>query len=135
MSNGARNIVCDKVILECSLRSFYKIRRKRFLEKLTEISKTITKTNNCEIHIDFSRYLPELKNDLCLFEKYRHLIDEVIAPVYQSEDFSLYGLESKTLFFFLGIGDVPGLHTNKFHFDVNILEKGLDTFIKIATTR
>jgi hypothetical protein len=39
------------------------------------------------IQIDCSRYIPELKNDLFLFEKYRHLIDEVFAPVYQAEDF------------------------------------------------
>ena len=135
MSNGARNIVCDKVLLECSLRSFYKIRRKRFLEKLTDISETISKTHNSKIHLDFSRYLPELKNDLCLFEKYRYLVDEMVAPVYQSEDFSIYGLDSKILFFFLGIGDVSGLHTSRFYFDVNVLEKGLKTFIKIATSR
>ena len=29
-STGARNIVCDKVTLECSLRSFYKIKRNKF---------------------------------------------------------------------------------------------------------
>ena len=134
-SIGARNIVCDKVQLECSLRSFYKIRRKRFIQNMLNISKNITAATNAKMHIDYSRYIPELKNDLILFEKYRHLVDEVIAPVYQSEDFSFYGVNSKILFFFLGVGNVSGLHTSTFHFDVNILEKGLKTFIKVATSR
>ena len=135
MSSGARNVVCSKVNLECSLRSFYKIRRKRFIHNMLALSEDIANTTKTQIQIDHTRYIPELKNDLVLFEKHRHLVDEVIAPVYQSEDFSFYGINSKILFFFLGVGNVSGLHTSTFNFDINILEKGLKTFIKIATSR
>ena len=81
------------------------------------------------------KYIPEVKNDLILFEKHRHLVDEVVAPVYQAEDFAFYSLNTKTLFFFLGVGDTSGLHTNTFYFDENVLEKGLKVFVKIATSR
>ena len=134
-SSGARNIICDKVFLECSLRSFYKIRRKRFLSSVLQIIKSVESKTQATIKLDSTKYIPELKNNLILFEKYRHLVDEVIAPVYQAEDFSFYGLNAKILFFFLGVGDVSGLHTSNFCFDLNILEKGLKTFVKIATSR
>jgi hippurate hydrolase len=134
-STGARNIVCDKVLLECSLRSFYKIRRKRFLTNIKELIKLLENTTQTKINLDCSKYIPELKNNLILFEKYRHLVDEVSAPVYQAEDFSFYGANAKILFFFLGAGNTSALHTNNFCFDVNVLEKGLKTFVKIAASR
>ena len=127
-SNGARNIVCDRVSLECSLRSFYKIRRKRFIQNMLESSKLISEKYNAKIQIDYHKYIPELKNDVALFEKYRYLIDEIVAPVYQAEDFSFYGINSKTLFFFLGVGNVSGLHTSNFCFDVNVFITKLCVF-------
>ena len=135
ISTGARNIVCDKVKLECSLRSFYKIRHKRFIQNMLDSSSVIAKYTNAKIQIDYSKNIPELKNNHILFEKHRNLVDEIITPVYQSEDFSFYGIDSKVLFFFLGVGNVSGLHTNTFCFDINVLEKGVKTFIKIATSR
>ena len=134
-SFGSRNVVCDKVFLECSLRSFYKIRRNRFIQYMLKVSESISNISGVKIQIDYFRYIPELKNNLVLFEKYRHLIDEVVAPVYQAEDFAFYGINAKILFFFLGVGNVSGLHTSTFSFSLDILEKGLKTFIKIATSR
>ena len=134
-SFGSRNIVCDKVYLECSLRSFYKIRRKRFIQNMLKSAEIISNIFGAKIQIDYSRYIPELRNNLFLFEKYRHLIDEVVAPVYQAEDFAFYGTNAKILFFFLGVGNVSGLHTSTFCFSLDVLEKGLKTFIKIATSR
>lgn len=134
-SGGARNIVCNNVLLECSLRTFYKIRKKKFLKMLNEEAKliaTVTKTN---IYITSNRVIPEVRNSVFLFEKYRHLIDEVVSPVYQAEDFSFYTNTAKTLFMFLGTGNTNPLHHSEFNFDIDILEKGLKCFISIATTR
>lgn len=133
-STGARNIVCDKVTLECSLRSFYKIKRKVFLNMLNTTAKDISNKNGGEILIHSKNYIPEVKNNLCLFEKFRHLIDEVVSPVYQAEDFSFYSNDIKSLFLFLGVGDSYPLHSNKFIFDPSVLEKGLKILYTIATT-
>ena len=133
-SIGARNIICDKVILECSLRSFYKIRRKSFLNKLNFIAKELSHKSGGNIFVNSKSYIPEVRNNLCLFEKFRHLIDEVVSPVYQAEDFSFYGKDCKSLFLFLGVGDTLPLHSNKFIFDPSVLEKGLKTLYTIATT-
>lgn len=133
-SIGARNVVCSRVTLECSLRSFYEIKRKSFLKDLNMISLRISQNNKSNIYIDKKRYIPIVKNDLILFEKHRHLIDEVIAPVWQSEDFSFYNNDFKCLYLFLGLGNTSGLHCNDFMFDLSVLEKGLSTFLKIALT-
>ena len=80
-------------------------------------------------------YIPEVRNSIFLFEKHRHLIDEVTSPVYQAEDFSFYMEKCKILFMFLGVGDTPLLHSNDFIFDAQVLKKGLATFLAIAKSR
>lgn len=135
ITTGARNIVCPYSLLQCSLRTFYKIRRKKFLKNLSQSTVKLSEKNNVEIMINSDRYIPEVKNDVLLFERFRHLIDEVCSPVYQAEDFSFYGLEAKTLFLFLGVGNTAPLHSSKFNFDLNVLEKGLKVFINISATR
>ena len=132
---GARNIVCPYAFLECSLRSFYKIKRKNFLKILNQSAVKLANKTQAEFIINSHKYIPELKNDLILYEKYRHLIDEIVAPVYQAEDFSFYGLNAKTLFMFLGIGNNPPLHSSNFNFDLEVLEKGLKVLVGIVTTR
>ena len=49
-----------------------------------------------------------------------------------SEDFSFYQHHVPGVFFFLGLGDVPALHTDNFDFDESILLKGADFFEKLA---
>ena len=36
------------------------------------------------------------------------------------------------VFFFLGLGDVPALHTDTFDFDDSVLHKGADFFEKLT---
>ena len=134
-SNGARNIICNDVLLECSLRTFYKIKRKKFLKSLNEEAKSISNLTNTNIYITSNKLIPEVKNSVFLFEKHRHLIDEVVSPVYQAEDFSFYSTNCKTLFMFLGVGSVNPLHSSDFNFELDVLEKGLKIYTSIATTR
>lgn len=134
-SIGARNVVCCEVKLECSLRSFYKIRRKNFLTVLNTYAKELSREKKVKIYINSNRHIPEVSNNLILFEKHRHLIDEVTAPVFMAEDFSFYGIDAKILFLFLGIGDTYPLHSSMFKIDPNVLEKGVKIFTAIATAR
>ena len=49
-----------------------------------------------------------------------------------SEDFSWYQKYMPGMFFFLGLGDTPALHTSDFNFDESILTKGADFFEELA---
>ena len=57
------------------------------------------------------------------------LLDE---PTMTSEDFSWYQRHVPGVFFFLGLGDTPALHSDNFNFDESILTKGADFFEKLA---
>ena len=127
-STGGRNVVCSNVVLECSLRTFSIYKRYNFLEKLHSISKELSVKYKVNIFLQTNKNIPAVKNDLVMFEKCRHLIDEVIDPTYLAEDFSFYQEKCKVLYMFLGVGDTEMLHSNKFIFDPIILEKGYKTF-------
>lgn len=133
-SEGARNIICKEVNLECSARTLNNSKRKEFLKYLNDLSVKYTNLYNVNIYINSNRFTPSLTNSTRLFNKYRCFIDDVIEPVYQSEDFSFYSENSETLFFFLGIGNTPLLHESNFSFDLNVLEKGVNLFEMIAST-
>ena len=53
-------------------------------------------------------------------------------PSMISEDFSYYQRQIPGLFFFLGLGDTPALHNDRFDFDERILLKGADFFWNLA---
>ena len=59
---------------------------------------------------------------------------ELDEPCMTAEDFSMYQKRGDAMFFFLGLGDVPPLHSDRFHFDETILSKGADFFEKLAET-
>ena len=49
-----------------------------------------------------------------------------------TEDFSWYQRFVPGMFFFLGLGDTPALHSDNFDFDESVLNIGADFFEKIA---
>ena len=49
-----------------------------------------------------------------------------------AEDFSWYQKFLPGMFFFLGTGNSPALHTDNFNFDEGILVKGADFFEELA---
>ena len=48
-----------------------------------------------------------------------------------AEDFSEYQLRCPGVFGWLGLGDVPSLHNNKFDFDESIMETGVKGFVAL----
>ena len=54
------------------------------------------------------------------------------SPSMTAEDFFWYQKTLPGMFFFLGLGDVPALHTDTFDFDEEILKAGADFFETLA---
>ena len=46
-----------------------------------------------------------------------------------AEDFSEYEVRHPGVFGWLGLGDVPSLHNNKFDFDEEVMQTGINAFI------
>lgn len=57
---------------------------------------------------------------------------ELARPVMITEDFSWYQRRLPGMFFFLGAGDAPALHSGRFNFDEAILEAGADFWAALA---
>ena len=49
-----------------------------------------------------------------------------------AEDFSWYQKTLPGMFFFLGVGNVPALHSDRFDFDDHLLVKGADFFEQLG---
>ena len=69
-----------------------------------------------------------------LLQKVRNVlpVENIPAPSMTGEDFGWYQQFIPGVFFFLGLGDVPALHTDTFDFDDSVLTRGADFFKKLA---
>ena len=88
----------------------------------------------CTVTIDINEGTPPVINPPALLEKVCALLPVRLldAPSMTAEDFSEYQQRVPGLFFFLGLGDVPALHSDTFDFDETILTKGADFFEALA---
>ena len=98
------------------------------------IAGEIEAETGCTVKITMSSGYPAILNpaDLCRRVKQAAKYRELAEPSMTSEDFSWYQRYVPGMFFFLGLGDVPALHTDNFDFDETILTKGADFFQKLA---
>ena len=133
-SGTARNALSAHCRMEGSLRSFRPELFDDMQEKLTQICTDAEAEFGCRVDIRFTDGYPAVMNDPTLLQKVRQLLPvvEVAEPSMTGEDFGWYQQFVPGVFFFLGLGDVPALHTDTFDFDDSVLIKGADFFEKLA---
>jgi hippurate hydrolase len=133
-SGSVRNAVSDHSRLEGSLRAFRDEVFEGLRGSLYAIGADIEKEFGCRVEITMSEGYPAVMNPPELFRRVRAVADfSLLAePTMTSEDFSWYQRYVPGMFFFLGLGDVPGLHSDNFDFDESILVKGADFFEHLA---
>ena len=129
-----RNALAAEAHLEGSLRAFQDPVFEGLRECLFKIAKDVERQFGCRIEISMSEGYPAVMNPTELYRKVKGVVEfkDLDEPSMTSEDFSWYQKHMPGMFFFLGLGDVPALHNNKFNFDETILEKGADFFEKLA---
>ncbi len=132
-SGSVRNAISDKTRLEGSLRAFREADITALKQGLEEICRTVG--HGCTAQVTYSQGYPAVINPEALFDRAAGIveIEELSDPVMTAEDFSCYQQKIPGLFFFLGLGDVPPLHSDRFDFDEHILTKGADLFESLAT--
>ena len=133
-SGTVRNALSAHARMEGSLRAFQDAVFEGLRNRLYEAAETVEKKYGCRVEITFGDSYPAVMNDGALLERVRQAVDfvELEKPTMTAEDFSWYQRYAGGLFFFLGLGDVPALHSTNFDFDDSILEKGADFFEKLA---
>ena len=133
-SGTAINAISDHTHMEGSLRAFQDEIFDGLKAGIFEAGKEVEKSTGCRVEIHLSEGYPAVMNPPELYRKVREYMDfeTLEEPCMTSEDFSWYQRFVPGLFFFLGLGDTPALHTHNFCFDEDILVKGADFFEKLA---
>ena len=133
-SGTVRNVISGYTRLEGSLRTFQDEVFHNMRAGLVTIGKQIEERTGCSVSVDMSDGYPAVFNPPELYDRVRGLVDfaELDAPSMITEDFSWYQRYLPGVFFFLGTGDTPELHTDTFDFHEEILAKGVEFFLQLA---
>ncbi len=133
-SGTARNALSAHCHIEGSLRAFQEDIFFGMRGKLMDILEQVKLEFGCDAKLEFSEGYPAVLNDPDLCSRTRELVhwEELTAPSMTAEDFGAYQRFVPGVFFFLGLGDVPALHSDQFDLDDSILVKGADFFEKLT---
>jgi len=135
VSGTVRNAVSGETRLEGSLRTFRDETQALCRRRLEEIGRDIAEETGCAVEVRLSQGYPAVWNHEGLYETVVSGLGEdaplpLDAPTLTAEDFSFYQRRVPGLFFLLGIGDTPELHSPEFCFDDEmVLPQGMD-FLK-----
>ena len=129
-----RNAIAAEAHLEGSLRAFQDPVFEGLRECLYKIAKDIGREFGCTVELSMSEGYPAVMNDPDLCRRVKGMVDfqDLEEPSMTSEDFSFYQKQVPGIFFFLGLGDTPALHSRDFHFEEELLVTGADFFDKLA---
>ena len=134
-SGVVRNALSAHTHMEGSLRAFQDGIFADLRDGLYAIGRELEAEYGCRVEISVNSGYPAVMNPADLCRRVKPLVQyrELEAPFMTAEDFAFYQLRLPGLFFFLGTGDSPALHTSNFDFEESILSKGADLFEKLAT--
>ena len=133
-SGTVRNALSAHARMEGSLRAFQQEVFDGLREKLYAAAQKVEQEFGCRVEITLGDSYPAVMNDPALLARVQAAapVKMLEKPSMTSEDFSWYQRFAGGIFFFLGLGDVPALHSTNFDFDDSLLVKGADFFEKLA---
>ena len=133
-SGTVRNALSAHARMEGSLRAFQDEIFEQLRGKLYEAAANVEKQFGCTVKITLGDSYPAVMNDPAMMARVEKVapVKKLPKPSMTAEDFSWYQRFAGGIFFFLGLGDVPALHSSNFDFDDSILVKGADFFEALA---
>ena len=133
-SGTVRNAISKHTRMLGSLRAYQDDVFDTLYQGLLEITQRSAEEFGCTADIEINAGYPAVINDPALYDRVMAIAPfaDLAEPTMTAEDFSFYQKRGDAMFFFLGLGDVPALHSDNFCFDETILLKGADFFEKLA---
>ena len=134
-SGSVRNAVSDRTRIEGCLRAFQDEVFFGMRDALQRAGAEIAARSGCRVEVSAGEGYPAVMNPPELCARVRAAgMDylELARPVMITEDFSWYQRYLPGMFFFLGVGGTPALHSGRFDFDETILEAGADFWERLA---
>lgn len=129
-----RNALAGSARLEGTLRAFRDPVFDRLRGGLEALAREIAADSGCRLDLAFSDGYPAVWNPPELLAQVEGIcpLARLDRPVLITEDFSWYQRYLPGLFFFLGCGPAPALHSPDFQFDEGVLSRGAELFTRIA---
>lgn len=140
-SGSACNIIPDTAVLELSMRAMDPTVRTALRERVSEIARYQAKSYQAEVQLDWAVGYPATINNTQAYELARDVaitgfgaeaFEELGMPMMGSEDFSFLLEAVPGAYIFLGNGNSSGLHTSRYNFNDEILERGASFFHQMA---
>lgn len=130
----ANNIICEKLTLSGTVRTFSEETFKIISDEILKIHKSAELEYSCEIISSLPPMYPPVINDATLVRNLKNISMQytTLQPFMLAEDFAYYQKEIPGVFFFLGTNDsvrTHPLHSSKFDFNPDVLVIGLNTII------
>ena len=133
-SGTVRNALSAHARMEGGLRAFSDEVFFGLRDRLLDIAKEVENQFGCTVKVHTSNGYPAIHNPRSLHDRVSAIapFEHLEEPSMTTEDFSWYQRYVPGMFFFLGLGDTPALHSDNFDFDESVLNIGADFFEKIA---
>ena len=133
-SGPVRNALSAHARMEGGLRAFSDEVFFGLRDRLLDIAKEVETSFGCTVKVHTSNGYPAIHNPRELHDRVHAIapFEHLEEPSMTTEDFSWYQRYVPGMFFFLGLGDSPALHSDNFDFDESVLNIGADFFEKIA---
>jgi len=134
---NARNVICDTVRLEGTMRAFEETTQDMLKRRVGELASGLAQAYHVTYTNTETMHFPPVINDARLAESARQKLEGCwVEPeaTMLSEDFSEFQKEVPGLFIFLGIRDgqydTP-LHSSRFNFNEKWLAYGVEYFLRV----
>lgn len=129
-----RNVVAHEAVLEGTLRAFDLMTFNHLKSVVEDQARAQQERTGARITIQYSDGYPAVVNHEKLAEALirQWNLTRLDAPEMISEDFSFYGQNCPSVFFFLGTGTGIPLHDSRFDFDGDLLGKGSAFWVQLA---
>lgn len=132
----AGNVVCDRAVLNGSLRCFSTATQLLIQQQLQTQCEQIREKTGCQCRLSFTQGYPAVENPLLLYLMVQKVLPvRPVASLFMTaDDFSYYQQQVPGLYLLLGAGETPPLHSSRFSFDQQVLLKGADYFEQLVCT-
>lgn len=133
----ARNIICDKVVMSGTLRTFTSEMRESIVGRIRKILAGFEMATGITTEFEEVQLYYSVENPLDLTEEFQLLLKSDLQTMPHQmigEDFSFYQREIPGLFFFVGVGEYSGfppLHSPHFSFNEEALLYGLEAYCRM----
>lgn len=130
----AGNILCDQAVLQGSLRTFSESNHHKVKIFLSNLCAELSHKTGCRGDIRFTAGYPAVYNDKNLWETAQKICPakQLHRTFWTADDFSFFQKQVPGVYFLLGIGDTPPLHSPNFFFDDVVLSTGAGFFLHLC---